>query len=147
MEIKIPNKYLLGLASWLNELQLPAKENISRSYFVQKLREEIIRIEHAKQDIAKKYTNLNENGDPLIVEGHWDIPDDKIEDFSKEINALLDDATILVLVKEEYDSIKRLVLDTLYIFGPRHDDSEQEKHAKIRQQNEYPEWCKLFEKE
>lgn len=146
MEIKIPNRQLLGFASWLNELQLPAKDSRQRSRFVQKLREELILIENAKKETANKYANKDEEGKAVVINNQWDIPDDKIADFSKEVNALLDDTTTLVLVKEEYDSIKRSVLETRYVFGPKQEDSEQEKQAKIRQANDYANWCELFEK-
>ncbi len=144
MEVKIPNRHILGFASWLNELQLPAIDSRQRSRFVQKLRSELVLIEGAKKDTAKKYANLDEKGEPVVINNHWDIPDDKIASFSNEINALLDDSTTIVLTKDEYDSIKRTVLNTRYVFGPRQEDSAEEKQAKIRQADDYVVWCDLF---
>lgn len=143
MNFEIENSYVLGLASWLSELSLEGKYSRARSRFVKLLADRHTETDNFKKEIIKKYAKKNEDGEPVVENGNYQI-DDK-ESFSKEIQDLYHDTFTVSLDKNDAMYLKEVVLNTDYKFGPKENDSEQEKNAKIRQANDYSEWCKSFE--
>lgn len=89
MEFKIKRKYILSLGQWIAGLALSGQQSRNRTKFVEQLSEEIKESELVRIEIVKKYGVLDEKGEPKLVEkdgkNHYDIPDDKLEAFNKEI--------------------------------------------------------------
>lgn len=150
---KIQNKHLVGLASWLNELQLGGKESRERTRFVGLLVEKIQETEKFRNELLDKYVEKDKDGQRKkkmneAEQEVWDISEDNIEKYQKEYADLLEDEFVLDSSegnKEKLKVVKDIVLNTTYIFGPKEGDDMQEKVAKIRQANDYEVWCKAFE--
>lgn len=145
MKFKIKNYYVLGLASWLQELNLSGKESRVRSRFIKILSDRYQETDKFRQELVEKYGRKGSDGKVETTDdGKSFIVDDK-EAFIKEINELYDEEFVINL--EDYDKVilSDIVLNTNYVFGPKDDMSQDEKVAKIRQANDYEMWCKSFE--
>lgn len=150
--LKIQNVQLTPLASWLNELSLSGKLSRTRTRFVNSLVEKIAAFDTDKRALLDKYVNKEENGTwKKVVDNDvekWDISPEKIGDFDKEIVELSNEKIAIDVLdsnREIIATIKDLVLNTEYVFGPREGDSAQEKVAKLRQAGDYNVWCEAFE--
>ena len=64
--LKIQNRYLLGLASWLNEQALAGRESRERSRFVTIVADQLAVVEKERKDIIDKYAEKEEDGTTLI---------------------------------------------------------------------------------
>lgn len=150
---KIKNKYVLGLASWLNDLQLYGKESRERTRFVSVLSERLAETDKFRNSMVEKYVEKGEDGKSKTKVGDdgvevWDIKAEELPKFEKEYNELMDEDFVLDVLdgnKEKTKVVKDIVLNTDYKFGPKEGDSVQEKMAKIRQAAEYDKWCEAFE--
>lgn len=149
---KIQNRYLLGLASWLNMLPLAGRESRERSRFVTLVSDTLARVEKERVQIIEKYANKEEDGSmkKTVDNGveRFDIPDDKIADLEKDYGELLDEEFVLDVGeshKAKIRTVRDIVLNTDYKFGPSESDDVQEKQAKIRQAFDYEKWCESFE--
>lgn len=150
---KIKNKYIIGLASWLNELSLQGIESRERTRFVNVLIERINENEKFRTDLLDKYVEKDTDGQKIkktseTGEEVWDISEDNSIIFAKEYNDLMDDEYVMDILdgnKQKLKVVKEIVLNTSYMFGPQEVDSIQEKQAKLRQMNDYEVWCQAFE--
>ena len=143
MKIEIKNRYVLGLASWLNELQLSGKLSRTRTRFVNKLAERHKETDKFRIELVDKYAKKDKNG-KNVMDGENVVLAD-VEAFSKEINELYDEVFTVGSEKEAYGLLKHIVLDTDYVFGPAKDADGPERLAKLRQAEDYTEWCAVFE--
>ena len=150
---KLQNKYVVGLASWLNELSLQGAESRERTRFVNVLIERIQENEKFRTDLLEKFVEKDENGQKKkkvneLNEEVWDIPEDKLTEYVKEYTDLMEDEYVMDILdgnKQKLKVMKEAVLNTTYTFGPQEVDSIPEKQAKLRQMNDYDIWCKAFE--
>jgi len=150
----LKNKYLVGLASWLNEISLQGAESRERTRFVNVLIERITESEKFRAEALDRYTTRDENGEmkkkinEITNEEVWDISDENVILFSKEYGDLMEEEYIMDILdgnKQKLKVMKDAVLNTTYVFGPKEGDSPQEKIAKIRQMHDYEIWCQAFE--
>lgn len=144
-EVKIKNIHLLGLASWLNELELSGKETRIRSRFVTKLADRYQENEKFRVEMITKHSKLDEEGNPIIAEDGKSYEFDDKDALVKELTDLYNEKFTVTLPDDEFEALKKIVLDTDYVFGPKEGDNEQERIAKIRQANDYEVWCEVFE--
>lgn len=150
---KIKNKFLIGLGSWLNELQLSGKESRERSRFVSLIVDGLTENEKFRSELIKKYAEKDADGNPRkkideTVGEVWDLTPENQEAFAKEYTELMDEDFIIDVLegnKEKIKVVTDIVLNTSYVFGPKEGDSTEEKTAKIRQMNDYGIWCESFE--
>lgn len=150
---KIKNKFLVGLGSWLNELQLSGKESRERTRFVNLLVDRLTENEKFRAELIRKYAQKDEEGNPKkrMEEGAgeiWDLLPEDMEKYAKEYNEMMDEEFVIDVLegnKEKVKVVTDIVLNTNYVFGPKEGDSAEEKQAKIRQMNDYGIWCEAFE--
>lgn len=150
---KIKNKFLVGLGSWLNELQLSGKESRERTRFVNLLVDRLTENEKFRAELIKKYAQKDEEGNPRkrTEEGAgeiWDILPEDMEAYAKEYNEMMNEDFIIDVLegnKEKVKVVTNIVLNTDYVFGPKEGDVEGERQAKLRQMNDYDIWCESFE--
>ena len=149
--LKIKNKYLIGLASWLDNLKLSGKQSRVRTRFVSVLKEEIAKFQNAYVKLLEEYVDRNEDGsfEQKEREGQklFNVPDDKEDEFMERYQELSEEEVEIEYSGFEQDAevLKDLVLNTDYEFGPDEDDEGTEKQAKIRQAEDYVKWCESFE--
>ena len=137
---KIQKKYILGLGNWLNSLSLVGRESRERTKFVEMLAEDSKENELMRVELVKKYAETDATGELVIVkdekEGeHYNIPDDKMSEFQKEMMKYLDEDFVIQGEgnKQRLNTVKSIVLDT---------------QEKISGQFavQYDAWCDAFEK-
>jgi hypothetical protein len=133
MNFTIQNAYILGLASWLSELNLQGKYSRARSRFVAKLAERHTENDKFRVEIIEKYRK--EDTDEFT----------DIDAVKKELQELFDEKYTVTIDGNDGVLLKELVLESDYKFGPKEDAAEQEKVAQIRQANDYNVWCESFE--
>lgn len=150
----LKNKYIIGLASWLNELSLQGADSRERTRFVNVLIERINENEKFRTGLLDQYCEKEEDGKTkkkkVLENGEevWDVSDENMILYQKEFTDLMDeDYTMDILDgnKQKLKVMKNAVLNTNYIFGPQEVDTVSEKQAKLRQMHDYDEWCKAFE--
>lgn len=144
--LKIKNKYLIGLANWLNEQDLPGKLSRERNRFVETLSEAFQEVEKERMKLIEKHSKKDENEKPIIKDNRYELKND--EEFNKEFLELMDDEFLLDMTpvnQLRIKMMKNIILETDYKFGPKETDSDQEKIAKIRQMQDYDKWCEAFE--
>jgi len=144
-DFKIKNMHIAGLASWLNELQLKGSLSRVRSRLVGKLVQRYQENEKFRIELANKYAKKDKDGKPLLNEDKTSYVMENQEEFNKELTELYDETFTCPLEKDSILSLKYIVLDTDYVFGPKEGMSPQEQNAKIRQANDYGIWCQSFE--
>jgi len=83
LKMSLTNPEFMGALNKLFESQMCFKSH----YNVKRLTDalESGRKETAKKfmECVKEYANKDAEGNPAIVEGHWDIPEEKMADFNK----------------------------------------------------------------
>lgn len=150
--LQIKKSNLVGLANWLNELSLEAKMSRVRTRFINELLESMKMTEKERQQIIGKYVNKTKDKDGNEVwskDGdNWDIKKGSTEAFETELGELYDESFIMNLTPETEENImtvKDILLNTKYKFGPSEDEHPAIKQQKIAQANEYVVWCEAFE--
>jgi mRNA-degrading endonuclease HigB of HigAB toxin-antitoxin module len=150
---KIKKMFLLGLASWLAEQNLVGRLSRERSRFVQILSAEINKIEEERKAIIEKYVEKEEDGTTwkkTVDNGveRWSIPEEKQAEMQKEYADLMDEDFVLDIGEEHKAktlTVKDILLNTDYKFGPQGTTNPAEAEAKVRQANDYEKWCEAFE--
>lgn len=153
MTFKIQNKFIPGFIGWIGLLgDVTPKQTRMRSRFMMLLITKLNEIAQLHKDVLIKYAKKDDKDQPITkdVNGveNYDIADEKLETFKKEDQELLDESYLLDITeanKEMFETIKDLVLNTSYHFGPKEGDNDQEKQQKIQIANDYDTWCKAFE--
>lgn len=146
MKFTIQNQYILGLASWLHELNLSGRQSRVRSRFVATLSNRYQENEKFRQELIEKYGKKDKKGALIKTEdGKSYILEDK-DKFVAELKDLLEEEYTVTLDGNDGAVLKSVVLDTDYVFGPKDSMTEEEKVAKMRQANDYAAWCEAFEK-
>lgn len=133
MDFNIPNHYVLGLASWLNELLLPGRESVLRTEFVKQCSVAYLKLEEERNSIIKEY-----------AETYNDIKEECKEEATRRIQEVLLKEVVINVPEHVYKAVKRMVLDTRYTFGCTQDTPDNQREARTRQMNDYAQWCKLF---
>ena len=67
---------------------------------------------------------------------------------AKEYSELLMEDYVLDITdanRLQMESLRKIVLESDYRFGPREGDSPEIAQIRIRQMNDYPAWCDAFE--
>ena len=150
-KLKIKNKYLISLCDWLNNLQLIGEYSRERVHFIESCIARINEIESKKKEITAKYVEKDKDGNWMKKQigerFFWSIPDDRIDDFNNEFNAIGEEEFIMEIENGEVDlrKIRKLILETDYKFGPAENDSIAVKQYKARFTNDYVKWCESFE--
>ena len=151
--LKLKNRYLVGLGSWLNELQLAGKESRERTRFVNLIIARIGETDKFREAIVDKYVKKDKNGEKVkkVLENGtevWDISGTDMKAYEKEYQDLMDDVWNLDVLegnKEKLKVVQDIVLNTEYKFGPKEGNTQEEKIANIRQAADYEIWCDAFE--
>lgn len=144
-KVSIRNNLIIGLASWLNEQPLSGFQSRERTRFVQKLVERHNETENFRKELIEKYSKKDEEGKQVKADDGESIVLENVEEFMKEAEDLYSDEFVLDMSTISFKTIKDIVLNTTYVFGPKESDDEKEKIAKIRQANDYNAWCECFE--
>lgn len=154
---KIQRAFLNGLATWLNKLTLSGKQSRERSRFVMLLAEDLRLLESGRNEIISRYSEKEMNTKTGVYENkktvdngveRYVIPEEKREAFEKEIQELyLEDFVLDVTPANtaNMQSVKDIVLNTEFLFGPSETDDVDEVSEKVRQANDYNVWCQSFE--
>lgn len=152
MLYKIQNKYTLGLAAWLNELELSGRDSRYRTRFVNILRDRVKEYQTERRSIISQFVEIDKDGKFKTRKEEGvdilDVKDDDREKLETQLQELEEEEFVVkidVTNKNEFETVKKLVLDTDYKFGPGENTDELERQAKIRQADDYNEWCKTFE--
>lgn len=136
----IKNRYIFELGMWLQGLTLEGRESRERTKFVMQLEDQVRINEKARLAILDDYADKEEDGKTLklIEEGgqkNYNIPDDKLEAFKKEMNEYFDQEFVIEGPgnSERLKRVKAIVLDTTEKINPQ---------IAI----DYDKWCEAFEK-
>lgn len=140
MELSLKRNQLLPLGKWLNSLSLYGPESRERTKFVELLDEELKEQELTRVEIVKRYCKKEEGTDePTIITTEdgskkFDIPDDKLQDFQKElVDYLNTDFTCGGPgLKNRLTTVKTIVLNPGVKIEPENAQS-------------YDKWCEAFE--
>ena len=150
---KLKNQYLSGLVQWLELQELEGKRNRERIRFINLLRTRLKEVQGFLNSLIDKYVQKDEKG-------HYKVKKEKDNEFFEfeteenkkkyieEVNDLYNEEFKIELTelnKEMLAVIKDIVLNTNYKFGPKENDTLQEKMTNIRIAYEYNEWAKSFE--
>ena len=68
--------------------KLSGKVNYQISKNIKPYNDEIEAYDEARKAIVKKYANLDENGEPVVIGDNYDVPNEKLKDFEREIKEL-----------------------------------------------------------
>jgi hypothetical protein len=138
--LKLPKKDLQALGNWLASLSLTGKQSRARTRFISLLQEALTRFEADRKAILEEICNKNEDGTPKIVKDektgaeNYDIPDNKLAEFNKEVNDLYgEDAE---LTGPETTPIFLLIKDIVLNYDGKIAPSEAVA---------YNNWCEAFE--
>jgi hypothetical protein len=154
MSLKIQNRFLVGLGSWLNDQQLSGRASRARTRFVEDMQVELNHIEADRVKMLEGLADKDENGAPkkekdeATGQEKYVISDEAAAKFAQEYSALLTEDCIIDITdanRERMDEIKGIVLNTDYRFGPQEGDSDAVRQMRVRQMNDYPHWCEAFE--
>jgi hypothetical protein len=150
--LAIKNRHLVGLCTWLQGLALAGKESRERTRFVDLCIPRISELEGLKGQVVEKYCLKNEDGSRKTIEKdgriHWDIPADQEAAFRKDLEELENEEFLIDLLDgniSKVNTVRNLVLNTDFKFGPAEEDDEAERDAKVRLAHDYSEWCIAFE--
>lgn len=91
--------------SKLTELKLPFKLGHAISKNLIKLQEEVKIIEEMRINILKEYAVKDENGEPVINDGQYDLGD-KANEFAEEYQTYLDAPTEVEILKVSTDAFE-----------------------------------------
>jgi len=89
---KIKKKYIVGLGNWLGSISLQGKQSRMRTRFVSLLEEALERYEKDRKAMLEEVCVKDEEGKPKLIEengqSHYDIPDDKTEQFNADMKEM-----------------------------------------------------------
>ena len=107
MKFKIENIRLSGAIQVLDKMPLKGLKSIHRTRLSEKLQEELQRVAKEEKALRKEYSNLDENGEPIVIDGKLDLKDedgfrDALTEFYKE-EVIIDSGDSHVMLK----SVKR----------------------------------------
>ena len=68
--------------------KLSGKVTYQISKNIKPYNDEIEAYDEARKAIVKKYANLDENGEPVVIGDNYDVPNEKLKDFEREIKEL-----------------------------------------------------------
>ena len=148
-------RHIGNFATWLNSVQLLGKESRARSRFTKILTDYLSNdVEKQRVEIVKKYAKLDEEGNPSVIIDSkarriFDVLPEKSEEMNKEYANLLEhnlELHVTDLNRETISTVKDVVLNSQFVFGPLDNDPEQVRQAKIALADNYTEWCESFEK-
>lgn len=115
--MKIRNYELNDLQEFLMKFKLKGKETRLRTRFVRKLNEYLNRMNDEHMDLIKAYANLDEEGNPIIVDidgvRKYDMTKENLRSFNIEYSKLLSEKVIIVPNEENKEMlsfIKELIL-------------------------------------
>lgn len=116
MTIRMYNAEVETVANYLLGLSLKGKFSRMRTRFVKTLQEQVGIIQAEHQEIIKEHSELDENGEPKVIEkedGHkvYDIKD--IEAFNKEYFELINEPFIIE-VTESNKTVVEAVRDAVW---------------------------------
>lgn len=110
MKVEIQNLYVKQAIDLLYDLSLKGKESRHRSKFIKLLNERLKEIEEDRIALAKEYSHLDDEGNPIVKNNRYDIKDQ--ESFNKELNELYDEVFVIEgennkeIIKTVYKIIK-----------------------------------------
>lgn len=110
MKVEIQNLYVKQAIDLLYDLSLKGKESRHRSKFIKLLNKRLKEIEEDRVALAKEYSHLDDEGNPIVKNNRYDIKDQ--ESFNKELNELYDEVFVIEgennkeIIKTVYKIIK-----------------------------------------
>lgn len=150
--LKLKKAFLVGLGNWLNDQPLTGRESRARTRFVAQLQTELNTIDKERVEALEKLAEKNEDGTVKKETGdngeQYVLSPEAKEQAAKEYGEILGEDFIVDVTdanRENIDVLKKIVLETDYRFGPREGDTPQQAAMRVRQMNDYPEWCEAFE--
>jgi len=144
--LTLKNAHVSGLASWLNQLQLHGQQSRVRSRFVKNLVDRYQENEKFRKEMLDKYAKKDKKGEIVLSEDKKTVVLKDQEKFVKELQDLYLENYVTQIDGESYNVLKDIILKTTYRFGPSENDSPELRMEKIRQANDYEEWCEVLEK-
>ena len=152
MAFTIKKAYFLGLGNWLNDLSLTGSASRARTRFVEQLQAQLQIIDKDRVAILETHADKNEDGTPKKEAGdngeHYVLSEEASKAVAKEYSELLMEDYVLDITdanRLQMESLRKIVLESDYRFGPREGDSPEIAQIRIRQMNDYPAWCDAFE--
>ena len=137
---KIKNRFLSSLLQWLELQELEGKKNRERVRFINLLQERLKEVNSFFHSLIDKFVEKDEKGHYKIEENNgnqvFSFANKKEKGkYIKELNDLYDEEFKLDLTelnKEMLSVIKNIVLNTHDKFGPKKNDTPQQKAINIR---------------
>lgn len=110
MKVEIENIKLAGCINVLDKLQLKGLKSIHRTRLINALGEKLQRIAEEERQLKIEHSNLDKEGNPIIVDGNYDIKDmdafkNAMEDFYKE-KAIIDGGDSQVFLRSVKQSLE-----------------------------------------
>ena len=75
MRLEIENIKLVESINILDKLSLKGLKSIHRTRLSKQLQEKLQRLSEEEKELKKEHCNLDENGEPIVVDGQLDIKD------------------------------------------------------------------------
>jgi outer membrane murein-binding lipoprotein Lpp len=151
---RLEKSYLAGLATWLGSQQLAARPSRFRSRFLKDLSAEIVQLDEDRIALASEAAEKDENGKAKVEgvdnEEHFVVSEENQRELNLAVTELMKEEYVVDITegnKEKMDTIRNILLNTAYSFGPRESDTPQEAQMHILEMNNYDVWCNAFEGE
>lgn len=152
MPLKLKNYYLMGLGTWLNEQQLTGRASRARTRFVKDIQDKLSELEKERVVLCEQFADKDETGavkkETVNNSEQYVFSDIGQKEFADEYRDLINEDWIVDVTDANRDTIttiRQIVLDTDYRFGPREGETGQQSEFRVRQMNDYPHWCEAFE--
>lgn len=93
MKISIENIKLSGVIGVLDKLNLKGMKSIHRTRLSKAISENLQRIAEEEKQLKKEHCNLDDDGEPIIIEGKYDIKD--MNAFRTAMDEFFDEKVII----------------------------------------------------
>lgn len=93
MQLKIKNSLVEGAMELLFNLELRGKQSRHRTKFIKRLNEQLTEIKEQRMDLVKEHSNLDEEGNPIVIDNLYDIVD--LDAFNKDVAELFAEELII----------------------------------------------------
>lgn len=94
MKVEIKNRSLEQVIDLLFNLSLKGKQSRQRTKFLKVLNKQIKEVDEGRVELAKEHAKKDENGEPIVKDGSYDLNDEGMKAFRKDLNELYNESII-----------------------------------------------------
>lgn len=111
--MKMKNFELRTVIGLLSTLELSGKKSRDRSKFIKLLEERAVEVDKERIEMLKDFANKDENDEPVIVDGKFDLTDEALDEFNKQLEELLNEECVIDTTEKKplVKSVKEIVLN------------------------------------